>query len=175
MKRITAILLALLVVIAVPVMAYAAKSPAGETKVSVEASSSNATQGTVEKTVNADGSVKLVAKPAAGYEFKNWTITAKTSGGAVVYSMLPRAIKGAAAVNTAAEAPYTIVSGSLNEATIVIKPTVDVVVVANFSGKSASGSGSATSPKSGESIALLVLACTLSLAGAGYAVKKAIA
>ena len=124
MKRLTALILAILVIIAVPVMASAANSPSGTETVKIDAKPSNTAQGSVEKTVNADGSVKLVATPAKGYTFKNWTITAAaTTAQAPVND-------AQVATNAADTANYTIVSGSLTSATLVIKPNVDLVVVA---------------------------------------------
>ena len=170
MKRLTALILAILVIIAVPVMASAANSPSGTETVKIDAKPSNTAQGSVEKTVNADGSVKLVATPAKGYTFKNWTITA-----AATTAQAPVA-DAQVATNAADTANYTIVSGSLTSATLVIKPNVDLVVVANFSGSSSSGSSSTGAPKTGEAnLALVMFACALSLAGAGFAMKKAIA
>ncbi len=126
-------------------VAFAADSPSGKPTVSVDTSSSNANAGSVQKAENKDGSVTLTATAAKGYTFKGWTITGE----------------------------YTIVSGSLNSANLVIKASGDCVVKANFSGTGAAGDGSGTGPETGYSIALLVFAGAVSLAGASFAMKKA--
>lgn len=100
MKKLFAIVLAVVLVAAVSVTAFAAESPTGELKFDVTVSASNSNSGKVEKVDNGDGTVTLKFE---GEGFKKWDI----------------------------DGTYDVVDGSLETATITIKPTSEIKAVAD--------------------------------------------
>jgi hypothetical protein len=106
MKRIIALLLAVMMVFAVAAVASAKDSPSGSQyyKITTDVEgggAANASTNKIEK--NSDGTVTLVASDDGGY-FNRWII------------------KGS----------YDIVEGSLTDPTVTIRPTSDISAVANF-------------------------------------------
>lgn len=146
-KKTIAMLIAVLMIAAcVPVLAFAAESPAPTDKYVLTLKSDNASAGSVTKTSKGNDTWEIVATANDGYKFVEW----KVSDGDIIYS-----------------------SNDKNSATAVIKVTKNATVLALFSAKSTGGSDSDKSPETGSSIALLAFACASSLAGAAFVAKKA--
>lgn len=104
MKKLLSVVMALVLVLAIPFAASAVQSPTGTVKYSVIVLTSDKDAGSASKNVSDDGSVTLTAAPNSAHKFTGWEISGK----------------------------YTLKSGSLNDATIVIAPTSDIVAVATF-------------------------------------------
>lgn len=105
MKKLLSVVMALVLVLAIPFAASANESPTGTVKYAVSVISSDKEAGSASKTDSNDGSVTLVATPNdAAHKFTGWEISGK----------------------------YTLKSGSLKDATIVVVPTSDIVAVATF-------------------------------------------
>ena len=152
MKKVLAVFFAVVLAFAVCVPALAEKdpyySPSGEVTYNVDARSSDAAKGKVQKTVLPDGRVKIVAVPVGKNKFTEWTVIGN---------------------------PYDIVEGDKTTAEIVIKPGTDLVVIANF-GSSAPGKTDEgeTSPQTQDNAfaGMAALAVVVLVAAAGVVVAK---
>lgn len=139
MKKIVALIMAVLMLAAVAVPTFAADSKENPIVFTVDVSSQNSSKGTVLKVLNADGTVTLTASPITN-EFTKWVITGE----------------------------YEIVSGSLTDEVITIKPISDIKAVAEFNGKAVEGS-----PITGTSaVALFSLLALVSMGVAAYTGKR---
>lgn len=164
MKKLIALVIAVLVICAVPAMAFAANSPSGEKVINVsvqkaDIDGSDKTQVTVKE----GGSVSVKTDASVG-TFNNWKIYKVTGTGTA-----------AKYVEAVAGTDYTVVTGTLKDAALTVKPLTDIVICANYNNKLTdpkTGDMSEEAPKTGASVALLAFVCTLSLAGAGVAAKK---
>lgn len=164
MKKLIALVIAVLVICAVPAMAFAADSPNAEKvyNVTVQKADIDGTDKT-QTTVKENGNVVVKADTAVG-TFNSWKIYKLEGTGA-----------SAKYVEAVAGTDYTVVTGTLKDASLTVKPLTDIVICANYNNKLTdpkTGDMSEEAPKTGASVALLAFVCTLSLAGAGVAAKK---
>ncbi len=173
MKKLVALLLAALIVCALPVVAFAANSPAAGKVFQVTVQKGAADGVTSDKntvTVEQNGNISLKAVESAG-KFNSWK----------VYKAVNASSAAAASVKyveATVNVDYEIVSGSLTSTAVTIKPLTDIVVCGNYDGKITdpqTGAANSVSDQTGYHVALLALVCVLAVAGAGVAVKKAIA
>ncbi len=146
LKRTLAMLIAALMIVAcIPVLSFAnSPSPTPDDKYTFDVKSDNANAGSITKTRIGQDKWKVVATPNKGYTFVKWEVTS----GSVDFD--PNATAG----------------------TVIVTVKSDTVVKAVFSEKGTGGDQSGDSPETGYSIALLMLACVSSLAGAAYVAKK---
>ena len=173
MKKILALLLAALIVCALPVVAMAAKNPSSEKVFQVTVQKGAVDGQTADKsqvTVAENGAITMKAVESAG-KFNSWKVYKAVDATAAAAANVKY-------VEATANVDYVIVSGSLTESTITIKPLTDIVVCGNYDGKITdpqTGNASSVSDKTGYNFALLAVVCVLAVAGAGVAAKKAIA
>lgn len=185
MKKLLALVLAVLVVCAVPAMAFAADSPGGKKiyNVTVQKASIDGTDKT-QTTVDDGGNITVKVDASVG-TFNNWKIykvstTTADAGVAAEAAVLTVGDLTAATkyVEAVEGTDYTIVSGSLKSTTVTVKPLTDIVICANYNNMLTdpqTGSMNEKAPQTGVNVALLVFVCALSLAGVGVAVKKVVA
>ena len=127
MKKVFAIVLSLILVFALSITAFAAKSPTGQKYYNVTLQKGIAVEGVESAGVNAvideDGNVHVKADPKEG-TFNSWSIykIVKTNG----KQKITKAVNGK---------DYEILSGSLNSKDLVIKPLADIVICGNYNGK----------------------------------------
>ncbi len=164
MKKLIALVIAVLVICAVPAMAFAADSPSGEKvyNVTVQKADIDGTDKT-QVTVDEGGNIVVKADATVG-TFNSWKIYKLEGTGT-----------SAKYVEAVAGTDYTVVTGTMKDASLTVKPLTDIVICANYDDKLTdpkTGDMSEEAPKTGANIALLVFVCTLSLAGAGVAAKK---
>ncbi len=146
MKKLLAVIAVVLVfAFCLPVCAMAVPSPVIPSEYECEVSPNNANAGSVNKVDKGENVYEIIATPANGYKFVNWTI----------------------------EGNYVVKEGSLTGTRVVIELSSDVKAVANFNAKGSDGDKDPTSPPSGDVVYLIAIACLVALAGAGFAFKKA--
>lgn len=152
MKKIFAVLLAVVLVVFATVPAFAIKSPSGETKYDVVVNNNQGGTGsyTVESVEDNDHYI-ITADPKDGYEFSHWVI----------------------------DGDYDIIEGSLTDITITIKPLSDVVITPYFEkdgetpGEGPKDDDSDKSPATGDvSTQVMVVIAMLSVALFGAVVVK---
>ena len=139
MKRIIALLIAALMLVAVAVPTFAADSKENPPIYEVKASSHDVNRGTVLEVVNADGTVTLTASSITN-EFTKWVISGE----------------------------YEIVSGSLTDKVITIRPLSNINAEAEFEGEKierSPGTGTST-------VAVLALLALLSMGVMAYTGKR---
>ncbi len=168
MKKVIATLIAVMVLVAsfATVTAFAAPSPSAKPEYKIEIttySTGEATEGTY--TTLEDGSIQLDKAEDAEGTFKGWVINVIDDQGNAV-----AAVEGV---------DYVVISGSLEDGTLVIKPLTDLVIketydVADAEDEKPAGdeNDSEESPETGsKALASVAVLTMLSLAGA-VAVKK---
>jgi len=144
-KLISVLAIALIAAICLPVFVMAADSPVAPSTYKCEVAPNNPNAGSVNKVDKGENVYEIGGTPADGYNFINWTITGD----------------------------YEIVDGSLTDKTLVIKLKSDVKAIANFNAVDSEGDKDPTSPPSGDSVVyMIVFACLVAFAGAGFAFKK---
>ena len=155
MKKVFAILLAAVLVMALSVTTFAAGvSPEGVSYYKVYIINGNGAKTQIEK-VSVGDEVTLVADPKKG-DFDGWKIF-KADG--------TPAVEGK---------DYTIVSGSLDESPLVIIPLANLIITGNYNGVETDfeiDNGEVTSPQTGD-VAVYTLCSVMVLALAGAAVAK---
>lgn len=155
MKKVFAILLAAVLVMALSVTAFAAGvSPEGVSYYKVHIIDGNGSKTQVEK-VPVGEDITLEADPDKG-DFDEWKIY-KADGTA--------AVEGE---------DYEIVSGSLTSSSITILPKANLIITANYDGEETDfeiDNGEVTSPQTGD-VAVYALCSVMVLALAGAAVAK---
>lgn len=145
MKKISAVLLALMIVVFASLPAFAVVSPtksSGKYKVTMH--NQNGGSGNYTEKVDKDGQhVTLTAHPKNGYKFTNWIIDGK----------------------------YTIVKGSLTDDEITVLLGSDIDVYPQFEGEDAavtpSQNTSSKSPQTGDSTPLTITIICLSVLALG--------
>ena len=151
MKKFIALFLVLTLIFALPVMASAKKSPAGETEIKVAIIQTNGGNAVGEE--NNDETYTVTATPSDGYEFDGWTI----------------------------EGSYTILDGSLDSTELTFDYTTDITIspiwkpigTSTPSGPVDSGSGSpVTSDNTGSVLPIAIVSLIAVLAIAGYAIIR---
>jgi len=155
MKKVFAILLAAVLVMALSVTAFAAGvSPEGVSYYKVYIIDGNGSKTQVEK-VPVGEDITLEADPDKG-DFDEWKIY-KADGSV--------AVEGE---------DYEIVSGSLTSSSITILPKANLIITANYDGEETDfeiDNGEVTSPQTGD-VAVYALCSVMVLALAGAAVAK---
>jgi len=155
MKKIFAIVLAVVLVMSLSVSVFAAgSSPEGVSYYKVQIINGNGAETETVKVPVGD-EVTLKADPDKG-DFDGWEIY-KADGTA--------AVKGK---------DYDIVSGSLNGSPLVIIPSANLIITGNYDGEDTDfeiDNGEATSPQTGD-VAVYALGAVMVLALAGAAVAK---
>ncbi len=155
MKKVFAILLAAVLVMALSVTAFAAGvSPEGVSYYKVHIIDGNGSKTQVEK-VPVGEDITLEADPDKG-DFDEWKIY--KADGTV-------AVEGE---------DYEIVSGSLTSSSITILPKANLIITANYDGEETDfeiDNGEVTSPQTGD-VAVYALCSVMVLALAGAAVAK---
>lgn len=151
MKKFIALFSVLTLIFALPVMASAKKSPAGETEIKVTIIQTNGGNAVGEE--NNDETYTVTATPSEGYEFDGWTI----------------------------EGSYTILDGSLDSTELTFDYTTDITIspiwkpigTSTPSGPVDSGSGSpVTSDNTGSVLPIAIVSLIAVLAIAGYAIIR---
>lgn len=155
MKKVFAILLAAVLVMALSVTAFAAGvSPEGVSYYKVYIIDGNGAKTQIEK-VPVGEEITLEADPDKG-DFDEWKIY-KADGSIAVEGK-----------------DYEIVSGSLTSSTITIIPKANLIITANYNGEETDfeiDNGEVTSPQTGD-VAVYALCSVMVLALAGAAVAK---
>lgn len=155
MKKVFAILLAALLVMALSVTAFAAgESPEGVSYYKVHIINGDGAKTQIEK-VSVGDEITLEADPEQG-EFDGWSIY--TADGS-------EAVEGE---------DYKIVSGSLTKSPLVIIPMANLIITGNYDGEETDfeiDNGEVTSPQTGD-MAVYALCSVMVLALAGAAVAK---
>ena len=154
MKKVFALIIAVILVMSLSVTAFAAKnSPTANPFNTVQVINGQGANTDVHKVVIGE-SVELVAKDSIG-PFNKWVVY-RTDG-------------------TLAEPGVDyIITGKLTDKIIVIKPLVNLIVTGNYNGKETTfkiDNGEATSPKTGDT-AMVVFASVMVLSLAGAVVAK---
>lgn len=163
MKRMISVALALVMIFALAATVAAKDSPVGKDYYAIDVgySPADGSLGTASgdksnvkiDAVGEDGTVKLTAVLKDGSEFLGWDISGK----------------------------YEIVSGTLKDSVIVVKPLSDIKAVAKFSSeaspdssssKSGSGNDDKTSPKTADPLWIVLGLAVLALGAGALAVKK---
>lgn len=157
MKKITALVLAVLLVFALSVSAFALESPTAPKAWSINVSvkgQGSANSGIASIDPNNPEVVILQAQETTGAAFVRWEITG----------------------------PYTIVSGSLTTPTIKIMPSGDISAVAIFEGGETQvdvvkpteqpGNTSGTSPKTGDMLYVVLGIMALAAVMGAFATRK---
>ncbi len=156
MKKVFALIIAVILVMSLSVTAFAAKnSPSGDTFHIVHVINGQGADTDIHK-VKVGESVELIAKDSNG-TFDEWKIY-RTDG--------TPAVPGT---------DYTI-SGKLTDKKIVVSPLTNLIVTGNYNGKDTSfeiKNGEVHSPKTGDTaVAVIAAVMVLSLAGAVVAKKQ---
>ena len=156
MKKVFALIIAVILVMSLSVTAFAAKnSPIGDTFHIVQVINGQGANTDVHKVVVGE-SVELIAKGSIG-TFNEWKVY-RTDG--------TPAVPGT---------DYTI-TGKLTDKKIVLYPQTNLIVTGNYNGKETTfkvQNGEATSPKTGDTaVAVIAAVMVLSLAGAVVAKKQ---
>ena len=155
MKKVFAILLAAVLVMALSVTAFAAgSSPEGVSYYKVHIIDGNGAKTQTEK-VPVGEQITLKADPDKG-DFDEWKIF-KADGSIAVEGK-----------------DYEIVSGSLTKSPLVIIPMANLIITANYDGKETDfeiDNGEVTSPQTGD-VAVYALCSVMVLALAGAVVAK---
>lgn len=155
MKKVFAILLAAVLVMALSVTAFAAgSSPEGVSYYKVHIIDGNGSKTQTEK-VPVGEEITLKADPDKG-DFDEWKIF-KADGSIAV-----------------AGKDYEVVSGSLSKSPLVIIPMANLIITANYDGKETDfeiDNGEVTSPQTGD-VAVYALCSVMVLALAGAVVAK---
>ena len=164
MKRIASVILALVMVFALTATVAAKDSPTGKDFYSITCGYSPA-DGSLGTASSDKNSVNIGASGEGGQV----TLTAVTKGNGVFSKW-------------AIDGDYEIVSGSLTDAVIVVKPSSDISAIAEFtksgaspdtsSSKASSGNGSKDSPKTGDPLWIVLGLAVLALGAGALAVKK---
>lgn len=149
MKKILSVIcaVALLFALCVPVLTVsAAQSPVGQAKYNVTVKADDTTKGKAEKTVLDNGDVKATATPNAGQKFYGWTIKGDK---------------------------YTIVSGTVSSAEIVVRAESDVELIASFTQTQApGGDSSSTAPDTNDVGFAGAVAAFVALVACAVVLKK---
>lgn len=148
MKKVLAVIcaIALLFALCVPVFSVsAAQSPEGEAKYDVTVTADDTAKGKVEKEVLTNGDVKATATPAEGEKFYGWTIKGDK---------------------------YTIVSGTVSSAEIVIRAEGDVELVAAFAQTQAPGGDSSSTAPDTNDAGIGAFAALVALVACAVVLKK---
>ena len=146
MKKLVALLMAVILVFSLSVVVSAAKvySPTGKGKYNVVViSDGNSKNGQKYSVTEGEGTITATADTTKG-TFNKWT----------VYKM-----NGKTAVEAVIGTDYVIISGSLIDPEIVIEPLNDVIIAANFDDEITDVSAwlvSEDSPKTGDAAMLFV-------------------
>lgn len=156
MKKVFALIIAVILVMSLSVTAFAAKnSPVVNPFNTVQVINGQGANTEIHK-VNIGESVELVAKDNIG-KFDGWKVYLTDGTPAVPGTH------------------YTIV-GNLTDKTIVLKPLTNLIVTGNYNGKDTTfkiQNGEATSPKTGDTAVVAIASVmVLSLAGAVVAKKQ---
>ena len=155
MKKVFAILLAAVLVMALSVTAFAAgSSPEGVSYYKVHIIDGNGSKTQTEK-IPVGEEITLKADPDKG-DFDEWKIF-KADGSVAVPGK-----------------DYEIVSGSLTKSPLVIIPMANLIITANYDGKETDfeiDNGEVTSPQTGD-VAVYALCSVMVLALAGAVVAK---
>lgn len=156
MKKVFALILAVVLVMSLSVTAFAAKnSPSPEVFHTVQVINGQGANTEIHK-VKVGEDVELIAKDDIG-PFNEWKIFLNDGTPAVPGTH------------------YTIV-GKLTDKTIVLKPLTNLIVTGNYNGKDTTfkvQNGEATSPKTGDTAVVAIASVmVLSLAGAVVAKKQ---
>ncbi len=177
MKKIIALILAAMIVCALPAMAFAADSPSGAKTFSITVQKADV-EGTdkTQITVNEGGTVTAKVDKEVG-TFNNWKIYKVVDSGA---SQLTVGELSAAAkyVEAVANTDYVLVTGTLKDTTITVKPLTDIVICANYNNKITdpmTGNMTQNAPQTGSNVALLVFIGAVALAGVAVVTKKVVA
>lgn len=149
MKKIVAISLVVLMVLAFAVSAFAVEGsspeqPGTDQKITILVTKG----GSATYKRNNDGSVTYTAEPAEGHEFTKWDIKGE----------------------------YEIISGDINSPVITIKPIGDIQALACFDGETepvVNPWEEKESPKTGNMVAPALIVAVVALVGTAYAAKKA--
>ena len=147
MKKFLSVLMvvAMLFVIAIPVAAEISPGPKPVHKIDAEVVPEGG--GEVDKIDNGDGTITLIVKPEDGHNFIKWDI----------------------------DGEYEIVSGTLTDTTITIRPSTDINAEAHVEKVTPvkpTPKPPVTSPSTGVAPVLCAVAMVVSMAGAGYSFKK---
>lgn len=193
MKKLIAIFLSLILVVAFSVTAFAAQSPVAKEQVTVVLRKAGGIKGVekddVKYTLDGGTEITVVADEAKYGTFNNWTIykaeteattTATPVGGGIM--TLSAAVLNLATKTTTATAPadYEIVKGSLTSKELTILTHSDLIICGNYNNKvtdpasnsTASGTDTDESPKTGDVKALCAVIVMLASAAVVFGVKK---
>lgn len=159
MKKIAALILALVFIMGLSVTALAVDSP-GAKPVNKVVIINGVGANKQSSTVVSGETVKMVSDSTKG-TFNNWAVY-KADG--------TKAVEGV---------DYVITSGSLKDATVEIKPLTDIIITGNYDGKVVNPitgeQQKPTSPESGDFAVVYMALIMLAAAACGFAAKKQLA
>lgn len=151
MKKFLSVLMVVAMLFAIAIPVAAEISPGPKPEHDVDAGVVPEDGGEVNEIINGDGTITLIVKPDDKHTFVKWEI----------------------------EGEYEIISGSLTDTTITIKPVTDVKADAVLNKNTATDDKptpkppqGSTSPSTGVTPVLCAVAMVVSMAGAGYSFKK---
>ncbi len=159
MKKIIALVIALVIVLTCSVAAFAVKSPTGDTNVSVKViATPDVPAKIVIKILDEGGTISITADTEAGV-FNGWSIYKKNG------TYVPADLG----------VDYEFISGSSESINAIIKVYTDLVICADYNktitDPETGASKTDQSPKTGENTAIYV-ACFMGILACGFVAKK---
>lgn len=159
MKKVIALVFALVMIMGLSVTSLAVPSATAKSEFKVSfRNGSAASQTTNTVKVSEDGKFTATVDSAQG-TFNEWVIY-KADGTVAV-----------------AGVDYTVVSGSLKDANLVVKPLTDIIICGNYNGVVTKPilDGSSSSPKTGDFTVMYLAAVMMAAGACGFVAKKQLA